>query len=161
MLVESEAGKGTTFDIYLPKVASEASDQPLLSETVRQRKRAATVLLVEDEPLVRSATARVLLSAGLRVLEASTPDMALKLSAERPEKIDLLLTDVVLPTMNGRELADKVAKLRPRVRVLFMSGYTDDAFSGDELLDAGAAFLAKPFTPDTLVKRIDEVLAAQ
>jgi two-component system, cell cycle sensor histidine kinase and response regulator CckA len=150
VLVESEVGKGTTFDIYLPKVNGVASEAPMLSEVLRKQKRSATVLLVEDEPMVRSATSRVLISAGLRVLEASSPEVALALCRERPERIDLLLTDVVLPTVNGRELADQINQLRPNVRVLFMSGYSDDA--------KGGAFLAKPFTPDTLIRRLDEVL---
>jgi PAS domain S-box-containing protein len=159
VLVKSELGKGTTFDIFLPRVSGVASEEQAVSEALRQHQRDATVLLVEDEPLVRSATSRVLTSAGLKVLEAGSPDDALKLCLERPEQIDLLLTDVVLPTMNGRELADRITTLRPRVRVLFMSGYTDDAFPADQKLDASSAFLAKPFTPDVLVKRIDEVLS--
>ena len=158
VLVESELGKGSTFDIFLPKVNGEANEPPTLSEGLRTRKRSATVLLVEDEPLVRSATSRVLASAGLEVLEARTPEEALKLCTERAGEIDLLLTDVVLPIMNGRELSDRLTKLRPKMRVLFMSGYTDDAFSADQKLDVSGAFLAKPFTPDSLVKRIDEVL---
>lgn len=160
VLVKSAPGKGSSFDIYLPKIEGQMAEAPPLSEVLRSRTRSSTVLLVEDEPLVRAATARILSSAGIKVLEASNPDAALSLCMQHPESIDLLLTDVVLPSMNGRELAAHVIRLRPRVRVLYMSGYTDDAVSNAELLDPGAAFLPKPFSPDTLVQRIDEVLGS-
>lgn len=118
----------------------------------------ATVLLVEDEPLVRAATSRILDTAGFQVLEAGTPDAALTLATQHPGAIDLLLTDVVLPGMNGRDLAARIGRQRTGVKVLFMSGYTDDAFSTTELGDVGAAFLAKPFSPERLLQRVDEVL---
>ncbi|MDP2274376.1 MAG: PAS domain-containing protein [Archangium sp.] len=158
--VESEVGRGTTFEIYLPRVEGRVDEPPALSEVLRAQKRTATVLLVEDEPMVRAATARILTSAGIKVLEANTPDGALSIASESMDTIDLLLTDVVLPTMNGRELADNILLLRPRMRVLFMSGYAEEAVLRDQLVATGAAFLPKPFSPDTLVRRIDEVLNA-
>ncbi len=156
VVVESELNRGTTFSIYLPRVDAAAGEELHLSTVVAEQHRAATVLLVEDEAMVRAATRRILQSSGLKVLEASTPDEAVKVCEGYPGKIDLLLTDVVLPVMNGRELSERVAKLRPGLKVLFMSGYTDDAFS-----ITNDAFLPKPFTPDTLVRRIDEVLSVR
>ena len=157
--VQSEEGRGTTFEIYLPRVEDGAGEKPRLSAMLARQQRSATVLLVEDEAMVRGATRRILASAGLEVLEAATPGEAVALVEGYPGKIDLLLTDVVLPTMNGRELAQKVEQLRPGLKVLFMSGYTDEAFSKEELLSPDEAFLAKPFTTDALVQRIDEVLS--
>ncbi len=156
--VVSEEGRGTTFEIYLPRVEDGEGEEPRLSAMLARQQRSATVLLVEDEAMVRAATRRILASAGLEVLEAATPGEALALVEGYPGKIDLLLTDVVLPNMNGRELAQRVERLRPGLKVLFMSGYTADAFSKEELLSPDEAFLAKPFTTDALISRIDEVL---
>jgi len=158
VVVQSEEGQGTTFQIYLPHVQDGGGERPHLSEFLRGGKRTATVLLVEDDSMVRAATRRVLVSAGLDVLEAATPGEALAVSERHAGKLDLLLTDVVLPSMNGRELAQRLSKLRPGLKVLFMSGYTAEAFSREELLSPDEPFLAKPFSPDALVRRIDDVL---
>ncbi|MDP1823731.1 MAG: PAS domain-containing protein [Archangium sp.] len=158
VVLHSELGRGTTFELYLPHVVGVAPAQPVPLGVRRVAVGSATVLLVEDEPLVRAATARILNTAGFRVLEASTPDAALSLATRHPGGIDLLLTDVVLPEMNGRELAGRIGRQRTGVKVLFMSGYTDDAFSTTELVDPGAAFLAKPFSPERLLQRVDDVL---
>ncbi len=154
----SEIGKGTTFNIYLPR--TEASQETLLESppapaTLRGKE---TVLVVEDNELVLNIARRSLKLYGYGVLEANSSAAALDLCRQENGDIDLLLTDVVMPDMNGRELAARIIMIKPDVKVLFMSGYTDDALRrlGDDL--AGVALLEKPFTPDSLVRKIREVL---
>lgn len=157
--VYSEPNRGTTFKIYLPRVYREP---PATAVADRSREtepgRGATVLLVEDEELVRSAAREILESRGYRVLVAREPGEALLLCESHPGPIDLLLTDVVMPGMNGREMADRIQRLRPDIAVLFMSGYTDNAIVHHGVLDAGVWFLAKPFTPERLSAKVAEVL---
>jgi PAS domain S-box-containing protein len=157
--VYSEPGYGTTFKIYLP---AEASDALHLAEQRAEAPPAAhgheTVLLVEDESAVRLVAMLVLEAQGYTVLEAPGAEEALRLVAEHPGRIDLMLTDVVMPEMNGRELADNVIRDREGIKVLFMSGYTDDAVFRHGLLYRDVAFLQKPFTPTSLAKKVREVL---
>ena len=156
--VSSEPGTGSSFRVYLPRVQDEAEQRE--SEAVPGGWFGTeTVLLVEDEAGVRSLARAVLLKHGYRVLEAEDAQSALALAERHTEPIHLLLTDVVMPGMSGRELADRLVKLRPETKVLFMSGYTDDNFVRRGIPTAESAFLQKPFTMQTLTRTIREVLS--
>jgi PAS domain S-box-containing protein len=156
--VYSEVGMGTTLRIYLPRVEGEASklvrdDQPqkILGGT-------ETVLLVEDEDIVRNMCVRVLDEFGYRVLQASNGKEAIVLSKGHGGRIDLLITDVVMPGMNGSELATQLIPHRPEMKVLFTSGYTEDVIVHHGVLDDDVSFLGKPYSPSALAKKIREVL---
>jgi two-component system, cell cycle sensor histidine kinase and response regulator CckA len=155
--VESEAGRGTTFHLFLP-----AADEPELAPLPASRESnptgTETVLLVEDEDGVRRLARQALESRGYRVLEASDGETALQLCREHNGEIDLLLSDVVMPQMGGRELRQKVAILNPQTRVIFTSGYTDDAVVRHGVLQAESDFLQKPFTIHALLRKVREVL---
>jgi len=156
--VYSELGRGATFKVYLPQV-DEPLEEPRPVEARAVPARATeTVLVVEDEVSVRSLVRGVLESRGYRVLEACHGADALSISDQHGGPIHLLLTDVVMPEMSGRDLASRVMPRRPEIRVLYMSGYTDDAIIHNGVLDAGTAFLQKPFTPDALARKVREVL---
>jgi CheY-like chemotaxis protein len=113
---------------------------------------------VEDEDQVRAVAKAILLRAGYRVLEAASGADALEMCDQLAEAIDLLLTDVVMPNMNGRQLAERLSELRPSLKVVFMSGYTDDAIVHRGVLNAGMAFIQKPLSVDSLLAKIREVL---
>jgi PAS domain S-box-containing protein len=153
--VESEPGQGSTFRVFFPRVRDRA-DTAERGPVVRLPRGSETVLLVEDEDVVRVLAARVLERQGYRVLTARTAEEALVLVAERPGlKLDLLLTDVVMPGRNGRELAALlVERLGAGLRVLFTSGYTDDVIAHHGVLEAGVRFIAKPYTPEVLAVRV-------
>ncbi len=158
--VDSEAGRGATFRIYLPRVegtatTSERTKSPSLSPTGTE-----TILLVEDEVGVRNLSASVLKTQGYVVLEAASGDTALEVARSQPGPIQLVVTDVVMPGMSGRELWERLRILRPDARVLFMSGYTDDVIAQHGVLEPGIAFLQKPFTPFGLAGKVREVLDA-
>jgi len=156
--VYSEPGRGTTFKIYLPRV-EEAVDpsvaRPRLPEPARGHE---TILLVEDEPAVRDLARDVLRAHGYTVLEARHGREALLISERHSGPIHLMLTDVVMPEMSGRELANRLASLRPTMPVIYMSGYTDAAVVHHGVLDPGTTFLQKPFTPDALARKMRQVL---
>jgi two-component system cell cycle sensor histidine kinase/response regulator CckA len=155
--LESEVGRGSTFSIYLPRVqADPAPERP--DRAPAARPRSATVLLVEDEEGVRRVARKMLERSGFTVLEASNGEEALRLCAGREGAIDLVVTDVVMPGMGGGELVECLAALRPGIRVLFMSGYTDEAVEKHGALVPGASFVQKPFTPELLVSRVVEML---
>ena len=155
--VYSEPGRGTTFKIYLPRVdkAAESLSPPAESPPSGGTE---TMLLVEDEDMVRVLARDALRLAGYTVLEAPHGGEALLLCERHPGKIDLLLTDVVMPHMSGPELAERLAPLRPDMRVLFMSGYTDGAMAQQDALGPDTPFIQKPFTPGSLVRKVREVL---
>ena len=154
----SELGRGTTFKIYLPRVA----EAPALPESALGSAAAAggseTVLLVEDQEEVRTLARRVLEARGYTVLTAGSGEEALTIAARHPRRIHLLLTDVVMPGMNGRELALRMAEARDDLKVLFVSGYTGEAIHHHGLLEPGVEFLQKPFTPLVLARKVREVL---
>jgi signal transduction histidine kinase len=150
--VDSAPGRGTTFSIYLPLAEAGAGRAPDVPGAGTVVSGAATILLVEDDDDVRALTRETLGGDGYRVLEAPDAEAALRVAARGGEAIHLLLTDVVLPGLNGPQLAERFAALRPDARVLFVSGYTD------QTLEPGAAFLMKPFEPEVLLRKVREVL---
>jgi PAS domain S-box-containing protein len=157
--VYSELGKGTTFKVYLPRV-KDAVQAPAAAETPAStaRKGHETILLVEDEPDVRELTQMVLSECGYRVIEALTPEDAERLAGNNGAEIHLLLTDVVMPGMSGRELAKRLTGRYPNLRVLYMSGYTYNVIAQDGTLEEGISFLQKPFTPQVLTQKVRESL---
>jgi PAS domain S-box-containing protein len=159
--VRSEPGEGTLFEIYLPMlVASPAEPAPAAAPRPEVPVGSGTILLAEDEPLVRSSLQRVLERSGYRVLPAGSGTEALEASQRHSGPIDLLLTDVVMPGMSGRELAQRLCGERPALRVLYMSGYTDDAIVQHGILEPGISFIQKPAASEALVLRVQEVLGA-
>ncbi len=154
----SEQGRGTTFKIYLPVVQSAAPAPPPAPAPKASAGRGEAVLLVEDDEAVRAVTRRALEEGGYRVLEAADGLAALQVLTSTSGTIGLVLTDVVMPRMSGRELADRIAVLRPGTPVLFTSGYTDGEILRRGLLDADAAFIQKPFSPDAIVRIVRERL---
>ena len=156
--VYSEPAHGTTVKVYLPRVhgVAEAPLPPPPPAEVRGGHE--TVLLVEDATPVRTLARRSLEACGYRVLDAADGPTALELSARHADGIDILVTDVVMPGMSGRELAERLAPARPSMKVLYTSGYTDDAMVRQGVLSAGVAFLQKPFVPDTLARKVRDVL---
>ena len=157
--VEGDLGVGTTFRIYLPRVYQPASAPTYRDEPVHLPAGDETVLLVEDEPLVRQYAAGALRKQGYTVLEAGNGHEALSVTQKRGgQKIHLLLTDVVMPLMSGKELAAQVTEVQPGVKVLYTSGYTDAQMVRQGALGEGAEFVQKPFTPAMLANKIREVL---
>ncbi len=156
--VYSEPGKGTTFKIYLPEVShrSESEETPQASECDLQGTE--TVLVVEDQDDVRRLAVDILARYGYRVLQASNPGEALGLCESFSESIDLLVTDVVMPGMTGRDLADRLKPSRPGMKVLFVSGYTHNVIAHRGVLDPGVAYLSKPFSPAALAQKVRDVL---
>ena len=158
---DSQSSRGSTFRIYLPAAASAAAEaEPPLAVQARGAEPHETVLLVEDEDAVRSLVRQVLAAEGYRVLTAGDGDEALRMASEHGRGIDLLLTDLVMPGMTGRELALQLQPQHPETRVLFMSGYSTAAYGESGELGEHAQFLHKPFTPEALVRRVRELLAA-
>lgn len=156
--VYSEQGRGTTFKIYMPQVEQ-------LEEEIESRKTSAgngrgseTVLVVEDEDMVRRLTCQTLTINGYNVLEAPNPGAALLICEQHEGPIDLLVTDVVMPQMNGRELSDRLTPLRPGMKVLYMSGYTDSVVYQQMDWNSGLTFIQKPFSPHNLLRKVRELL---
>jgi PAS domain S-box-containing protein len=156
--VYSEVGKGTAFKIYLPRVEGEVV-RPVKSAPSQELPGGTeTVLLVEDEEILRNLCVRILERLGYRVMQAGNGDEAIALANTYTERIDLLMTDVVMPGMHGRELANRLPRIHPETRVLFTSGYTDNAIVHHGVLDEGVSFIGKPYTPSALAKKVREVL---
>jgi CheY-like chemotaxis protein len=156
--VYSELGNGTTFKIYFPRVEQTAELPETGAAPVELLRGSETVLLVEDDEMVRALAQAILERYGYHVLAARNVHDALRFAQEGPEQIRLLLTDTIMPGMNGPELAKQVQSIRPEIKVLFMSGYTDKVISCTAALESGTAFLQKPFTPQTLTRKVHEVL---
>jgi len=156
--VYSEPGRGTTFKIYLPQVDAAAEDAGASTAPADLPRGTETVLVAEDEAAVRAVTREVLERQGYVVLEAPHGAAALDIAAQHRGPIQLLVTDVVMPGLSGRQLADRLARLRPDTKVLYVSGYTDDAVVRHGVLEAGIAYLQKPFTIDSLARKVREVL---
>ncbi|MBI5495260.1 MAG: PAS domain-containing protein [Deltaproteobacteria bacterium] len=159
IFVYSEPDQGTTFKIYLPRTSATDADRPAPARP-GARRGTETVLLVEDEEQLRTLARAILQRHGYRVLEASNGGAALLLTEQHADPIHLLLSDVVMPQMSGSQLAERLGKVRPDMRVLFTSGYTDDVVVHHGVLHPDLAFLQKPFTPDALVAKVREVLDA-
>jgi len=158
--VYSEVGRGTTFKIYLPLVNDAIPSRESHTSLSPMPRGAETVLLAEDEEAVRTAIVITLESSGYTVLIASNGEEALQICQQHHGPIHLLVTDVVMPKMSGRQLAESAVGVRPTIKVLFLSGYTDDAIVRHGVLEAGMAFLQKPFTPMVLARKVREVLGA-
>jgi CheY-like chemotaxis protein len=156
--VHSEPGLGSTFRIYLPREQNEADAYRPASRAERDDRGTETLLLVEDEDGVRTLARMALERHGYKVLEARNGGEAVQICGQYSGEIRLLATDVVMPRMSGRELADYLTPQRPEMKVLYMSGYTDDAIVRHGLRDARIPFLQKPFTPDALIRKVREVL---
>ena len=157
--VRSEMGQGATFKVCLPRAHSATKAAAIKTTTVpRQITGTGTILVVEDEEALRKVAKRSLEATGYRVLAAADGEDALRVSARHVGDIHLLLTDVVMPRMNGRTLALELSRVRPTMKVAYMSGYTDDAIVHHGVLDAGTHFLAKPFTAAGLALKVREVL---
>jgi CheY-like chemotaxis protein len=157
--VYSEPGGGTTFKIYLPRTTEEEADAPAHVDTP-VLTGSETVLLVEDQDDVRRVAHRILARFGYHVIEARNAGEALLTCEQYPRIIHLLLTDVVMPLLSGRQLAERLLVTRPDLRVLFMSGYTENAIFHHGILDAGIEYVQKPLVPETLARRVREVLDA-
>ncbi|MBC8028876.1 MAG: PAS domain S-box protein [Pyrinomonadaceae bacterium] len=157
ILVYSEPGHGTTFKIYLP-VADEFVNNEIDTNVSEVPRGHGTVLLVEDEELVRNLAGEILQANGYDVLTAANGVEALRVSAGYEGNIDLLITDVVMPQMGGRELAERLAELRPKTKVLYMSGYTDDAIVRHGILDDRMSFIQKPFSLDLFALKVRQIL---
>ena len=156
--VYSEPGQGSTFKIYLPRV-----EEPLAAPRPGDVRKSAAggsevILVVEDDEMVRNLARVVLRQVGYAVLEAGNGDEALRLCEKHPGRIHLLLTDVIMPQMGGRELARRLKQLRPDLRIVFFSGYTSNAIVHHGILESGLAFLQKPFTLDALTQKVRAVL---
>jgi signal transduction histidine kinase/ActR/RegA family two-component response regulator len=156
----SEPGQGATFKIYLPRVDRPAAPSRSLPHPQAETRGSGTILLVEDEEPLRELIREMLEGAGYSVKAAGTPEEALRLAECDSGNLDLLLTDVILPGMSGRQLAEAVVRLKPGVRVLFMSGYADDIIGRYGVLDSEFEFLEKPFHRDQLRRKIREMLDA-
>ena len=155
--IQSEVGQGTSFRIYLPRV--DAAPAPELAGTAAETRHGGeTVLVVEDHHEVRKLTRTILEAYGYHVLEAANSTEAFVLEKGHASEIHLLLTDVILPGMNGKVLSERLRVLRPKLKVLFISGYTADAIARRGVLERDVAYLAKPFSPDALAAKIREVL---
>ncbi len=158
--VESEPGRGATFTICLPAVDAPADGLAVAAEPAATLTGTETVLVAEDDAMLRPLVTGLLQRHGYRVLVAQNADEALAIAHDHISAVHLLLTDVVMPGKSGRDLALGLAELRPETRVLYMSGYTDDAMASHGVLEPGLAFLQKPFTPTALMRKVREVLDA-
>jgi len=154
--VESEPGVGSTFEIYLPVACEEAPQKGPAAAITASGRGEGTVLLVEDEESLRTLTRSILEQSGYTVIEACNGMEAIEIAKEASGPIHLLLTDMVMPGMNGRAVAEKVGQLYPGIRVAYMSGYT--GFTTREAASLNAVIIAKPFTRDILLQKLSEAL---
>jgi CheY-like chemotaxis protein len=155
--VQSKVGKGTTFHIYFPRLIGEADNPPV--SDLSALKGSGTVLLVEDEEIVRHMATKILKKIGYRVINVETPLAAIALCENRAKKIDLILTDVVMPEMNGCEMIARINALRPGIKVLFMTGYSADLVAQRGICEENMNLIQKPFDMASLNEKIKEILA--
>jgi len=160
VFLSSEPSRGAVFSVYLPREGAPRALAPQVPPE-HLHPSSETILLVEDEDAVRNLTRRLLENGGYVVLQASDAEAALEIAQRHPGRLDMLLTDVVMPGLSGPELARRLMASRPRLRVLYVSGYPDEAMASQGLLDPDASFLQKPFTPETLARRVREILDAR
>jgi two-component system cell cycle sensor histidine kinase/response regulator CckA len=156
--VYSEVNRGTTFKVYLPTTEEPVTREPAATRVPHATRGTETILLVEDEDVVRDFASKVLGRHGYAVHAVAEPSRALEHALAHRGVIDVLLSDVVLPEMNGRALAERIQELHPEVKILFMSGYTDNAIVHHGVLDEGMWFLQKPFSAQALVERVRDLL---
>jgi len=156
--VKSEVGAGTSFSVYLPQKDGRPIRERVKPEKTSAQPTGETILVVEDNGEVRKLTKTLLEISGYHVLDAAGSAEAFVIERAHPNEIHLLLTDVILPGMNGRALSDQMRALRPKIKVLFTSGYTADVISREGILEPGVAYLAKPFTVEQLTTRVREIL---
>src|SRR5208337_5351711 len=156
--VASEPGKGTTFKIYLPRFEAETAQVPPGEEAGMPPAGTETILLVEDDEAILNLGKMILENLGYTVLAAQTPVHAVYLVQRHPGELHLLITDVVMPEMNGRELAEQLGAIRPNLKCLYMSGYTADVIAHHGILDEGVSFIQKPFLSDDFAARVRQVL---
>jgi CheY-like chemotaxis protein len=161
IFADSILGRGTTFRIYLPRVEDPAESASANHQAHVAGGGSETVLLVEDEESVRQLVHETLQARGYRVIEAENGEAGLRVAAEHTGTIDLMITDVVMPGMNGRELAKRLAASRPQIKVLYLSGYTEEAIIQEGGMEPGTAFLQKPFTLQVLSRKVREVLRGE
>jgi DNA-binding response OmpR family regulator len=163
--VYSELNRGTTFKIYLPRVAAigepEAAQPGAVLEALKVEPGTETILLVEDEANLRYLARQFLEKQGYKVIDAADGAVAMQIAVAHEGVIHLLLTDVIMPGMNGRELAQRISEIRPNVKVLYMSGYTENVVGHNGMLDAGVRLLQKPFSLRNLKSKVREVLDAR
>jgi DNA-binding NtrC family response regulator len=158
--VTSAPEAGTTFRVYFPRIEGYALAKPAVHNSASRLSGTETILVVEDETSVRNLVERVLKSRGYNVLSAEHGTHALQLAADPDRGVDLVLTDIVMPAMSGRELVEALQLSRPELRVLYMSGYTDDEIMRRGLHDVSTSFIQKPFTAETLAVQVRRVLDA-
>ncbi len=158
VLVDSEPGQGTRVSLYFPRVAKSELALDSTDVAIPTARGSEIVLLVEDEDAVRSLVRGVLRSRGYTVLEAPNATEAMRISREYAGAIDVLLTDVVMPDISGRELADQLCRARPEMRLLYMSGYTEDTIVHHGVMSSDVGFIQKPFTPEVLLRKVRETL---
>ncbi|MBA3850431.1 MAG: hypothetical protein C0502_10635 [Opitutus sp.] len=158
--VTSAPGAGTTLSVYLPRIG-EAPQSPAPSSAAPPARGSGSILLVEDNDIVRETVLLTLRAHGYHVSVAASGPEALRLAESRAQPFDLVLTDIVMPEMNGRELAERLRRLRPECRIMFMSGHTDDAIFRCDTMNSGVPFLQKPFTPVALLEKVSRVIAGR
>jgi CheY-like chemotaxis protein len=159
--VYSEPGRGSTFKVYLPRRDDAVVSTPVIATEPASLNGTETVLVVEDAPPLRTMIRRALEGRGYTVLEAADGREALTVAAEHAGPLDLVLTDVVMPEVSGRQLAEALVRQRPDLRLLFMSGYTDDSVLRHGLIESDVAYLQKPFSLLVLARKVREVLDAK
>ncbi|HRH46712.1 MAG TPA: ATP-binding protein, partial [Pyrinomonadaceae bacterium] len=156
--VYSEPGKGTTFKVYLPRVDEIPQAHKSTTANNLLMNGTETILLVEDEKMVRKITCEILESCGYEVFEAENGSAAFLLYQKHKQNIQLLITDVILPEMNGSEIANRLLQINPELKVLYMSGYTDNAIVNQGIFNEGINFIEKPFSPDKLRQKVRDIL---